>query len=569
MARRSLLAAILLMPLAPLFGWGPLAHPVINRRALRKARERKGSLGSEAQHLVDLLSKNEDLFCAAGNSADCISAHHVLSGVTIYDYAHNSMPDTAAGTQHFGYTLLDTHVSGGKWSNRDLVIACGWLAHQLADWWPHYACVDRNGEPCEDPTAEPDNMRTFSGYADSHRILGVDYPPEILTAYGSLDHGLLELFHDALLLDDAESCLAGDPVGLFPGTDGNLLTATSERYRGKCCRIPPEHIEPLKENFCGLVNGMKVLLYVLFMMRPDLKEVLRSELQGGGKPDYLERAVDKVVQGLFELDVERVRGLVSTGLKGEGVPRLEGARRVPGSPLFAVARQLGRLDVEVLRDFVQTGTFELYFSLPWLKPSLKCRVGRLGASSMGATVARKALDAVLSGDKSKEPVTAYLAALSRPGRTLEEARNEFKAKLRPVVVVEGVPVGADPGEKLCEMLRGGEIRVRIVAAVCNTDRGGERDSKRLDLSTLLFRIDGYDVRGEGDRFELISNEDPENLQLTCKIRTGALTRGDHHVFVGITDRSGVAAKYLDYEVPLEVREAELTRLQAAAAPPTV
>ena len=46
-------------------------------------------------------------FIFAGNSADAISMYHILNKVSMYDYAHNAIPDTYSGCPQFGYALID------------------------------------------------------------------------------------------------------------------------------------------------------------------------------------------------------------------------------------------------------------------------------------------------------------------------------------------------------------------------------------------------------------------------------------------------------------------------------
>ncbi|HEY3316574.1 MAG TPA: hypothetical protein VGL40_15025 [Bacillota bacterium] len=83
--------------------------------------------------------------------------------------------------------------AGQVHSPRELAVACGWLAHQIADFYPHYAPVDAQGALVE---AGATNGSPFKGYANSHRVLGTSFYSEVLNEYTTLDHGLIEFFHD-------------------------------------------------------------------------------------------------------------------------------------------------------------------------------------------------------------------------------------------------------------------------------------------------------------------------------------------------------------------------------------
>ena len=97
--------------------------------------------------------------------------------IDLYDYAHNYHPDHAQGVPRFGYTLVNEwYENRSKYPEHHVAIAAGRLAHQLADWYPPYACIRDNGELDDDPTRVADGLSTFAGFANALTIFGADLP---------------------------------------------------------------------------------------------------------------------------------------------------------------------------------------------------------------------------------------------------------------------------------------------------------------------------------------------------------------------------------------------------------
>ncbi|HHX26774.1 MAG TPA: hypothetical protein GX721_08910, partial [Firmicutes bacterium] len=208
---RRLLMLSLLSPIFPAFLWGPFTHTHINRKALNKAKKLlENGDNTINQDLVNMLTSSretQESYALAANTADAISSYHTLNNFTAYDYTHNSIPDNARGLPNFGYTLVDTwcRIPESAWSSRetrllDLAIACGWLSHQIADWYAHYACIDGDGNLCDPEDAIADEVTRFSGYSDSHRVIGHDYPEPYLRRYNLADHGLTEFLVDSIIV---------------------------------------------------------------------------------------------------------------------------------------------------------------------------------------------------------------------------------------------------------------------------------------------------------------------------------------------------------------------------------
>ena len=218
---RRLFLLVLLLPVFPVVALSPFSHAYVNRLALKRAKAEKEN-GNRAinEELLQLVLAHEDEFINAGNSADAISTYHILNGIDLYDYAHNSHPDNARGVPLFGYALVDEwNGKRSEYPESHLAIAAGWLAHQLADWYPHYACVKGTGELSDDPSEIADDCYTFAGFANALTIFGADLPEELRGRYKVPNHGLYELFLDvAVMAADENKEFYGIKVNLFNHT---------------------------------------------------------------------------------------------------------------------------------------------------------------------------------------------------------------------------------------------------------------------------------------------------------------------------------------------------------------
>lgn len=290
---RQVLKLVLLLPILPVLAYGPVMHPILAFRALKEARKRLDE-GDDSvnRDLVETAEANQETFTLAANSADAISANHMLNNMWIYDYAHNFVPDSGDGRPLFGYTLLDewfrAREGNTPYPPRDLALAMGWLAHQLGDTYPHYTRC-----PLEAPE--------FEGYAESFRILGPDFHHEVLDQYKTVEHGLVEFFHDLIALfgPDGEPLREGVRLEFFEGGAGNLLTRTSERFgAAHRVRIPPEHLPSLKANFQAVIDGTVFLAHLVRRLQPKLHPNLLVKL-GPDHARCLDQSTRDIVSGLF------------------------------------------------------------------------------------------------------------------------------------------------------------------------------------------------------------------------------------------------------------------------------
>lgn len=542
----TLLRLGLLLPVLPVIWFGPITHPEINRRALRKAKELKAAGGAVNTKLLRAVSQNEEAFVFGGNSADAISTQHVLNGIAIYDYAHNQIPNLADGSPLFGYRLITKwleHENGpAPYPPRELAVACGWLAHQIADFYPHYAPVDAEGNLVK---AGATNGTRFDGYANSHRVLGTSFYPEILREHTTLDHGLIEFFHDfAIVQEDAKGYYDNARVELFDDGPRNLLTETSETFRDSRCRIPPEHISHLRDDFNLIIKGTRLLIEVLRVANPNLATTLATAFPSG--VDYVSLSAERVVEDLFLKSDEEIK-VLAVGDGGRNEPAGLAPEVLGGgaSVVFPIAHQVASaVNTKAVIDALRAGSgikgkvkvwfIPVEYSVQGLLEQLmgKVNLGKLAKRANGTNAFLSFLGVLLSSSKPD----------------LGAARQEFGLSLRPVVDFPGVAPG-DLGAGLAGELKKGAVEAVVVPAVSTDQLFDPASPKALDPETLLFRIDGYD--GKSGFFDLESQTDSTGrMFLRGRLKEALNGGGMHHVFIDVHDRSGVHSHYADIQVPL-------------------
>ncbi len=562
---RHWLAMLFLLPVLPCFLWGPFMHPTINFRALKKARRRADEGDNRVnRELVEACEENLDAFVFGANSADTVSANHVVTGLTIYDYAHNSVPDHAKGVPFFGYALIDQwfRLPKGKQNKHDLALACGWLGHQLADWYPHYACMEKGGVLSQDPTNIADEISTFSGFADAHLILGDNFFPSVLRTNAVVEHALIELFYDIIAVDEDPHELFADPhkcLAMFPGTDDNLLTVTSERFRGRFTRVPPEHIPSLTQHFQQVIFVLRLLIESIRIHKPNLVQDLRTRFW---RDEFVEHSVDRVVTDLFCRDLAEIAKLAVPQTDEHPPSSWESYRLINskmGTTLFDILYSLGKplktreparlwkavrdpAELLVPRNgplpirWVKTGLIR-YLVVPQLKRRLR--------ELMDTHIYRSSL-------MEKNAIVSFLLALliTEESDPIDLAIQSYKRAAQPIVTLDLEPSGVLPSpESVAMLFRNGQIPIRISPAVPpdDPDLGA---LKALDRSTLIFRIDGYDVTHRPDLFD-VAEERWEDGELVLNVGLHGSLEGDqHHIFVDIHDHTGTHSKYLDLEVTL-------------------
>jgi len=530
----------LLLVIFPVLWWGPMVHPQINRLALRKAKKAlaDGNTGLN-EDLIRRLEANEETFIFAGNSADAISMNHILNHVSVYDYAHNAIPDVFNGSPQFGQALIDEwrQAYDGKrdvrYSDRDFAVACGWLAHQLADWYPHYASIDGSGSLASAGRQPADGVNIFSGFANSHRVLGTDYFPEILNIYEVIDHALIELFYDLLALQDHRKELKNNHVEFFD-VDNNhcLLTATSERYIGNAARVPPEIVNELWKTHNFAIKGQRSLLKFLSLVRPGTVSAIRNTIDPKitGAPDYVSLSADYVMDGLFSLSYDEINRMATEKLLNKEAATNISIKK-PGHLLYPVLRELG-----IFADMHKAFLFPEQFH--WAS---KMHGGIIFENLVSFLDNHKKI-AYAQGNHDTEALLCFLSELIlRDHQDLSVPLEHFRRTVRPVIKFDGA-TGSEE-ESLKEMLKLRQLRLRFIPA---TSPEHPEANKLLHRKQLNFKIDGYDVSLLPESYLLEENWQGQVLTLTCYLLK-PLRVGVHNLFIDISDQGGTSARYLEFE----------------------
>lgn len=551
-----LLKCSLLLPLLPALAWGPFTHPYINRRALEKAGEALAS-GDTAinAETYNILRRHQNTYIGSANSADAVSAYHCITGLPIYDYAHNNFPDNAAGIPLFGYRLINEWKQGTVeryghrlYSERDFAVACGWLSHQIADWYAHYAAVKPDGQLASDPCVEPDGVHTFGGYSNSHRVFGTSFYPEVLTSQNLIDHALVEFFHDMLMREEHGDLVAAHPLVFFEtygtpqGETYNLLTNTSELYGEHHSRIHPDQIPVLDNNLVTVVNGMRVLMDLLRSVHPTILETIRASLSPTrtGLPDYIELAARRVVDHLFARSDDEILILARGPLPEQRFPGLE-VRDVSraGTIFFNLAHHLGTLlGSNSLIPLINSGE-TLNLRLFWGAFDLRT----FSVRQLIQLMASPRLGDVLPDSRA---VLCFLAELIRSQCShFAPALARYRRLVCPVISLPG-PTHWTDEEKIAAMLARSEISL-IFAPALDLDAPFAYPYKDLDLRSLVMRIDGYDAEDLPIKYSVDRQWNGRRLTLTCRLRK-PFCSGYHHLFAAVSDRHGIPAKNLEKEI---------------------
>lgn len=558
-ARRVIVQALLL-PAMPCFMWGPFTHPYIGRRALKKAEQDPDSVGCKA--LIDAIKRNEYTYTFATNSPDAIATNHVLRNVVMYDYAHNNIPDAPDGNPAFGYRLVDTALTRlgeartpgeAARREREVAFACGWLSHQLSDWVAHYEKQEYGGDTPGTGTAGP---QYFTGYANSHQILGPNFHPDILRRKEMVDHGLVEVFHDLYVMStDATGFLSPgkNHVELPTDSSDNLISLVSQSFvREGFSMIPPGHLPSLRRDFDTVIGGLDALAWILRRLQPRLDGVV-AEFVEGGRRAYVERSVERVSEHLFRLGREEI------SRRARLMPRAEAADlQVSVVPYrkesliqgiaFRIGRSVRPQDVAAL--FGEGSILRLeYRLLGWRDFSLLRGEARFDLVER----LREPMVTGLQGVGGRfEPPRALVrfvhALLSERTNILEAARDSYASGLRPVAALdcdEGTHPLCTEEDILDGMIREGAIRVRFTPAR-RTDR--DTPSYLLDPASVNIRLNGYGPADPGTGFTLsVSDPRAEILRYTVHLREG-FRPPFLHLFADIHDYRGEHSEYIDRQI---------------------
>lgn len=126
---------MLLYPVLPILGWGPLTHAYINNRILKHLDNSLKTEGNDATRKL-LETGNRDYFIICAVYPDIIKARGFLKGDMSYDYAHNPLPNRYYGQPEFSNILYKNLI---KTEDSELTaFALSWRAHQVADVFAHH-----------------------------------------------------------------------------------------------------------------------------------------------------------------------------------------------------------------------------------------------------------------------------------------------------------------------------------------------------------------------------------------------------------------------------------------------
>jgi len=552
-----------LLPLLPALNWGPFTHPYINKRALEKANDKVGKSSDHGINLdtLRLLNKHSTEFIWGGNSADAVSAYHLLNdGIAIYDYAHNYVPDNARGVPEFGYRLVNEWKQAAKgnrgykrYSEPDFATACGWLAHQIADWYAHHAALDTDGELLPDASDDTDGVHTFSGYSNSHRILGTGFYPQVLRSQVIADHALIEFFHDALTYQKMQpEDFDGMQVRLFDehiGPDGqsyNLLTDTSERYRGLASRICPAQIPALQQNFKLVLDGLRIILALFKFLRPSFLEAVRNSIDPAItlKPDLIEMSSDRVVERLFAVSdaelAELGKELTAASVDYHQISVRDVTRA--GTVLFQLAYRLSSfVDADAVVPWIESAD-HLHLRFFW------------GLIDFRVAVLRRLLDLINSEhflqivprDHPASAVLAFLTELLKgKSASLELPRKRYHQLMKPVITLDG-PEDLNDDEKISYSLARGEIGATFTPALL-VDAPFSYPYKDLDLHTITFQINGYSVFELPHLYAVSRQWEGKVLHVRCALKK-ELPPGYHYLRLDVADKNGIWARPIEKEI---------------------
>ena len=532
---------MLVLPIMPLFMWGPFTHPIINKLAHEKAQKRYKNGDKNINPLIiETINKHAETFYFAGNSPDAIAINNILTNISVYDYTHNYHPDNVWGSPVFGYQLINRWVKSGKYPYKDLAIACGWLSHQVADWFAHYAAFDEKGNLLDNPYQESNNTTIFSGYSNSHRVFGTEYNPVILDKYSITNHALIEFFYDLILFSKYKDSLLKDTrVELFDHeSSDNLLTYTSEFYKGTAVRIPPGEIALMKENFTFVIGGMEVLLNLCLAIRPELPDLLYSIYKDACLPQVVDSVVDKV----FCLPTETIDKHVVYHTDHNDIIAPVKVERIQrsGTILFPIVHKLGAsIDPKKLTPYISGKPIKISFF--W--GLLQLRLGFIFnfMKSLAISNLRK-----LSNREDSGELLAYISKLLVDNENnLNSPLENYRSNLRPIIKLHGNE-SHNEQKLLTTMFQQKNIKFRVYPPIYYGDHENS-SSKKINPHSLTLRLNGYEVTKHTKDFQLNIKSNNDILDISCRILRD-ITPGQYHITINIKDESGIVSNTLDYEI---------------------
>ncbi len=539
---KRILIRILLFPIMPAIMWGPFTHPYIARKVYEKAEQKPEDI--EIKEIDQAISKNREYFIFAANSPDCIATNHLLYNRIIYDYAHNCIPNKSDGSPVFGYRLVHTalekvknassELEKGKYE-RQLAFACGWLTHQLSDYIAHYTEVDG-----------------FNGYANSHQIIGSKFYPDILRKKESVEHGIIELYHDINIYEnlDKKNIILGYNHVELPIDEDNLITEVSRSFEG-FSNIPYKHIPTLKDNFNLVINGMESLILLLKHIQPDFIEEAVEFVDTELHQSYLMNAIDFVYENLFMLDAEKLAERIEYNFaEDDYTGSVEIIPDKKESIIHTVAFKVGEIaKPESISSLLRNG-YIFRTKILWKRIDVPFKSDiLLRLKSLLLNLAENL------SNKSEEgrSIKNYLFTLMKKNTNmLHGASNAYCSGLRPIAyldVYDDELKNKTTEEILKEMIYKKIIKLRFTPAV----RKDKNTYKyKLNPDTVNIHINGYYSGDPGASFELKQVESEDDLLCYELILEENFAKNNPvmQLFADIEDFREEHSEYIDYQVKL-------------------
>jgi len=292
---------MLLLPIAPLLGWGPITHLYLGKRALERVKP--DDAPDEGVREVFGDEKLGEVFINAGNSVDLIKANNLRNRERYYEYAHNTVPNYFTGDPVMGrYLLQEVEKRGDDPARR--AWALGWLGHQVSDGFAHK--IPHAG--CE-------------GWVNSRRVLAGCYSPEredesVSVAHARInlnmaDHWLAEMLADCLCFAREREFIESFPIDLSVPTDGEILAASTRILKEFERQLGPGFVyfEPLRDEKLIAISDY-FHLFVLCSL--DMYRAILRSYPGGAFEEYISASprmsrLDELLEGSVDAIARMLR----------------------------------------------------------------------------------------------------------------------------------------------------------------------------------------------------------------------------------------------------------------------
>jgi hypothetical protein len=290
----KLLPSLLLYPILPLLGWGPITHAYINEKVLKHLRDMSGPDDATARKALEQDNADEYFIQTAGYP-DIIKAKGFLKGDASYDYAHNPIPNRYYGQPKFAHEIFEHSIKSGDLELTTLALS--WRTHQICDVFAHHAPIDKFWGYA--------NRETFFG-AFWHEVLdhfGEENVGELPGAFYRADHWMCELIIDLYcylekgrdwgfsFLRDAPL----KPLAILPDISRAFIDKYADTFRHEYKKIEPiEYKQVLRGKLFSDVLNNATLRYCDSLVKKRSGKTLMNMINSHAKFDGLKGMLDKV-----------------------------------------------------------------------------------------------------------------------------------------------------------------------------------------------------------------------------------------------------------------------------------